>query len=221
MSVGHSPDRLQGLTQILYRLKSFFSQAQLHYCHTLFLQKKQHSITIFKSNVIHHGYTVVAVLRGNHLIKEHGSKVGGLYFTEGKENSTNKTIQNYTSHKWIREATGPTGKFDYALNSKDQSKTWVPSLKLKIFISPVESALSKLCVALHGSVCSNRHSWHIRLATLSKSHLHRFICDDLLNSFVSERSMSQDTLYIIKKASPKTTSSASNTCDKIKQKRKK
>lgn len=58
---------------------------------------KQHSITIFKSNVIHHGYTVVAVLRGNHSIKEHGSKVGGLYFTEGKENSTNKTIQIYTS----------------------------------------------------------------------------------------------------------------------------
>lgn len=64
----------------------------------MFLQEKQHSITIFKSNVIHHGYTVVAVLRGNHLIKEHGSKVGGLHFTEGKENSTNKTIQNYTSH---------------------------------------------------------------------------------------------------------------------------
>lgn len=61
-------------------------------------KKNQHSITIFKSNVIHHGYTVVAVLRGNHLTKEHGSKVGGLHFTEGKENSTNKTIQNYTSH---------------------------------------------------------------------------------------------------------------------------
>lgn len=31
------------------------------------------------------------------------------------------------------------GKFDYALNSKDQSQKWVPSLKLKtvIFISPV------------------------------------------------------------------------------------
>lgn len=54
------------------------------------------------------------------------------------------------------------------------------SLKLKIFISPVESALSKLCVALHGSVCSNRHSWHIRLATLLKSHFHRFICNGLL-----------------------------------------
>lgn len=147
-----------------------------------FYRKKQHSITIFKSNVIHHGYTVVAVLRGNHLIKEHGSKVGGLYFTEGKENSTNKTIQNYTSHNWIREATGLTGKSDNALNSKDRSQTWVPSLKLKklVFISPVESVLSKLCVALHGSVCLSRHSWHIRLASLSKSHLHRFICDDLL-----------------------------------------
>lgn len=100
MTQGHSPNRLQGLIQILYRLKSFFffvpSTITLfsYYVST----GKQHSITIFKSNVIHHGYTVVAVLRGNHLIKEHGSKVGGLYFTEGKENSTNKTIQNYTSH---------------------------------------------------------------------------------------------------------------------------
>lgn len=94
-------DRLQGPNQILYRLKSFFFffLHNLHCCLTMFLQeKKKHSITIFKSNVIHHGYTVVAVLRGNHLTKEHGSKVGGLHFTEGKENSTNKTIQNYTSH---------------------------------------------------------------------------------------------------------------------------
>lgn len=151
--------------------------------------------------------------------------MGGLYFTEGKENSTNKTIQNYTSHNWIREATGPTGKFDYALNSKDQSQTWVPSLELKtrIFISPVESALSKLCVALHGSVCLNRHSWHIRLATLSKSHLHRFICDDL-RTHLFPNAPCPKTYFtsVIEKASPKTTSSASNTCcDKIKQKRKK
>lgn len=65
----------------------------------------------------------------------------------------------------------------------DRSQTWV-RLKLKTFSSPVEPAvLSKLCVALHGNVCSNRHSWHIRLATLSKSHIHRFICDGLLAFF--------------------------------------
>lgn len=85
----------------------FFSQAQLHCCHTMFLQEKQHSITIFKSNVIHHGYTVVAVLGGNHLIKEHGSKVGGLYFTEGKENSTNKpyktTLHTTESEKQLAQ----------------------------------------------------------------------------------------------------------------------
>lgn len=70
-------DRLQRPNKILNRL-FFFSQVQFHCCHTMFLQeknktKKHHSITIFKSNVIHHGYTVVAVLRGNHLTKEHGS----------------------------------------------------------------------------------------------------------------------------------------------------
>lgn len=92
-------DRLQGPNQILYRLKSFFFFCTTYIVVLLcFYRKKKHSITIFKSNVIHHGYTVVAVLRGNHLTKEHGSKVGGLHFTEGKENSTNKTIQNYTSH---------------------------------------------------------------------------------------------------------------------------
>lgn len=63
----------------------------------MFLQEKK-SITIFKSNIICRGYTVVAVLRGHHLTKEHGSKLGRLHFTEGKENSTNKTVQNYTSH---------------------------------------------------------------------------------------------------------------------------
>lgn len=63
---------------------------------------------------------------------------------------------------------------------KDRSQTRVPSLKLKICISPAESVLSKVRVALHGSVCSKRHSWHIRLATLSKSHLLRFLCYDLL-----------------------------------------
>lgn len=90
-------DRLQGPIQILYRLKSFFPSTitLLSYYDST---GKKHSITIVKSNVIHHGYTVVAVLRGNHLTKEHGSKVGGLHFTEGKENSTNKTIQNYISH---------------------------------------------------------------------------------------------------------------------------
>lgn len=93
-------DRLQGPIQILYRLKSFFFFPSTITLLSYYVStgKKQHSITIFKSNVIHHGYTVVAVLRGNHLTKEHGSKVGGLHFTEGKENSTNKTIQNYTSH---------------------------------------------------------------------------------------------------------------------------
>lgn len=98
----YESDRLQGPIQILYRLKSFFSPSTItllsYYVSTGKKKKKKHSITIFKSNVIHHGYTVVAVLRGNHLTKEHGSKVGGLHFTEGKENSTNKTIQNNISH---------------------------------------------------------------------------------------------------------------------------
>lgn len=89
-----------------------------------FYRKRQHSITIFKSNVIHHGYTVVAVLRGNHLIKEHGSKVGGLYFTEGKENSTNKTIQNHTSHKQIREATRPASSTRHSGKVELESRHW-------------------------------------------------------------------------------------------------
>lgn len=120
-------DRLRGPIQILNRL-DFFSKHNYIIVILCFYRKKQHSLTIFKSNVIHHGYTVVAVLRGNHLTKEHGSKVGGLHFTEGKENSTNKTIQNYTSHNWIREATGLTDMFVFILNSKDWSQTQVPSL---------------------------------------------------------------------------------------------
>lgn len=64
----------------------------------LFLEEKQHSITIFKCNVIHHGYTVVAVLRGNHLIKEHGSKVGSLYFTEGKKKTAQTKPYKTTLH---------------------------------------------------------------------------------------------------------------------------
>lgn len=55
---------------------------------------------------------------------------------------------------------------------------------------------------------------------MSKSHLHRFICDDLLTLLFPKRYLSQDIHRL--QRSPKTTSSASNTCcDKIKQKRKK
>lgn len=84
----------------------------------------------------------------------------------------------------------------------DRSQTWV-RLKLKTFSSPVEPAvLSKLCVALHGNVCSNRHSWHIRLATLSKSHIHRFICDGLLAFFFVFFCFSKIRFYIKRRPVP-------------------
>lgn len=76
------------------------------------MQKKEHSITIVKMKVIHRGYTVVAVLR-----KEHGSKRWTVFIslkakqtTQTKSEKTNKQT-NYTSHKWIREATAQTGNF--------------------------------------------------------------------------------------------------------------
>lgn len=53
---------------------------------------------------------------------------------------------------------------------------------------------------------------------MSKSHLHRFICDDLLTLFVSRRVLRHTS--VIEKASPKTTSSASNTCDENQTKEK-
>lgn len=67
----------------------------------MFLQeKKQHSITIFKSNTpwLH----CRSSTEGKPLDKEHGSKV------KAKKTAQTKTIQNYTSQNWIREATGPT-----------------------------------------------------------------------------------------------------------------
>lgn len=107
-----------------------------------------------------------------------------------------------------REATGSKQVIE-RLNTRPSPITDAQAL----YSTSRASAPLKLCVALYGSVCSNRHSWHIRLATMSKSHLHRFICEDLLTLLLR-----RDILY---KASPKTTSSASNThCERIKQKRK-
>lgn len=147
---------LQGPNQILYRLKIFFFlffSKQNYIIVILFFclyRKNKHSITIFKSNVIHHGYTVVAVLRGNHLIKEHGSKVGGLFTSlKAKEKTAQtKTIQNYTSHKLNQRSDRPWlascfffsfSFFDYALKlEKVKRSNWSG----EIFISPAEPALS-------------------------------------------------------------------------------
>lgn len=99
--------------------------------------------------------------------------------------------------------------FFFTLNSEDRSQTRVPLLKLTtkkqktLFISSVRSALSKLCDALHGSVCLYRHSWHIGLASLSKSRLHRFICDDPLTLFFSfSLTLSSWHTTIIEKGQP-------------------
>lgn len=108
-----------------------------------------------------------------------------------------------------------------AVNSRKLENVKLESRRLgwKIVISPAESALSKICVALHGIVCSHRHSWHIRLATLSKSHLHRFICDDLRTRLFVNAPCPETYFTIKRRPAPKTTSSATNTRDKNERER--
>lgn len=102
MSPGHSPYSLQPPTHIVYRLNFFFVFLSKHRYAAIILcfyrkKKQQHSITIRKSKIIHHDNNVLAVLRGNHLIKEHGSKVGSLlHWRQRKQHKQNHTKLHFT-----------------------------------------------------------------------------------------------------------------------------